>query len=341
MIQRINSLAHPEPAHRRLFALMGEQVWVESNHPAVMQAAQEAFGRFPPAAQPGGPPLLIRLFIEAPPGGGSPGFERERPQLSQPRYHSEGHLFSIHLGAHNLAVADARQGFAFGYLTPEVAGVLPFLRVTFLEALALAMLGPARGYVAIHAAGVVKNGAALLLHAPAGTGKSTLAYACARRGFQILAEDAVHLSTSAQPPRLYGLPWQLRLLPDAGRFFPELAGLRPNLQINGEWKLEIDLEARFPGAAITCAAPAHLVLLERSPDGSPTRLEPLPRAEARACFSLLWPWNSGWSAAMEAAGAGLLERPVYRLRMNGSPDQAAEALAPLLEAGVEAPLASP
>jgi len=187
--------------------------------------------------------------------------------------------------------------------------------------MALAMLGRARGYMAIHAAGVVRDARAIVLQGRAGAGKSTLAMACARRGFGVLAEDAVFVRVAGERLELWGLPWVQRLLPDAGDHFPELAGLDARLQRNGEIKIEVDLDAAYPGRAVACASPGPIVMIERD-SGGPTRLE----ADDDAVLDILWPWDGGWSAAHERGARLLGEQGAFRLHMNGTPDEAVDLL---------------
>ena len=108
-----------------------------------------------------------------------------------------------------------------------------------------------------------------MIQAEAGTGKSTLAYAATRRGLGVLAEDVVFVrpDPSGGPPGLWGSPWRLHLLPDAPALFPELAGLDSRRQMNGEWKLEIDVVARFPGAPTPHAPVGPQVLARTRPSG--------------------------------------------------------------------------
>ena len=130
------------------------------------------------------------------------------------------------------------------------------------------MLTGGRGYVPIHASCVVREGRGIILQAPAGTGKSTLALACATRGWGLLAEDVVF----ARPVdgaggdaelEVWGVPWTQRLLADAPRFFPELAATSARLQANGEHKLEVDLDLHAPGRATPRALAGPVALLAR------------------------------------------------------------------------------
>jgi hypothetical protein len=222
-------------------------------------------------------------------------------------------------------VADLERGEAFGFIAPEVAHDAPLFRTTFLEGLSLILLTTARQFIPLHAAAVVKGGVSLILHGRAGTGKSTLAYACVRRGYQLLSEDGLLVKAPPEPMRLWGIPWWIHLLPDATRFFPELANERPKLQINGEWKFEIELESRFLHATTNGAAPGQVLFLERCASGV-TRFEPLPLTKASDAFEIVWPWGLDWTASREEGVQRLLERRAYRFLMSGPPDEAVDAL---------------
>ncbi|MEZ4646066.1 MAG: hypothetical protein R3E31_25660 [Chloroflexota bacterium] len=120
-------------------------------------------------------------------------------------------------------------------LDPVLAQDVSFVRHTFIESMPQILLG-GRGYVAVHAACVVKNGVSLMLCAPAGTGKSTLAFTCLRHGYQILAEDVVQVQATP-PMQLWGLPWKFHLLPDAVRFSRSWRSAKRTCKptANGSW----------------------------------------------------------------------------------------------------------
>lgn len=316
-IRRALQLPRLEPTLERRFGLMAEPLLFRTNEPLLLEAADRAFGRF--AVPATGEPLQVRLLVDA--DGPPASFD---PRLLRPRV--QAHLHTITLDTRNHAVVDLERGIAVGTVTPEVARDADFVRYGFIEAMGLSMLARARGYVAIHASGVVHGGRAAVLQGPAGAGKSTLAMACARLGFGVLAEDVVFARRAAGTVELWGTPWIQRLLPDAIDHFDELRGVVPRLQANGEYKIEVDLEILRPGTAQP-SAPAGAAILLRRGSGGPTRIESLSQAEAAAAFEVLWPWGDGWSEGHEATVRALLATGAGRLHMNGTPEAAAEALA--------------
>ncbi|MCI0583227.1 MAG: hypothetical protein L0227_10120 [Chloroflexi bacterium] len=336
-VRRIQQLHVPPTPLVRRFGLFAEGLEVRTNDARILDAAELAFGRFDDPAS--GVPLILRLVVSDPGGaaGGGPP-----PDARDLRHDTAGHLLTIGLGTVGRAVVDAERGFATGSVTAGVAGQPGLLRYAFVEAMALAMLTGGRGYVPIHASCVVRDGIGVILQAPAGTGKSTLALACARRGWGLLAEDVVFARPIQGEGRdgadgrleLWGMPWTQRLLPDAPRFFPELAAAPARLQASGEHKLEVDLDAHAPGAATPRALAGPIALLVRD-SGGPTRAEWLGPGSA-AEVEVLWPWEAGWTAAHERTASSLLDGGLLRVHLNSTPDEAVEALEAALEGALAA-----
>jgi hypothetical protein len=316
-IRRDPQLPRLEPTIERTYGLMAERLRFRTNDARLLAAADRAFGRFTvPAA---GDPLEVRLLVDS--NGPRATFDR---RLLRPRV--QAHLHTITLDDRNHAVVDLERGVAIGTVTPELADDQDFVRYGFIEAMGLSMLARARGYVGIHASAVVHRGRGVVLQGTAGAGKSTLAMACARLGFEVLAEDVVFARRAGGAVELWGMPWIQRLLPDAIDLFAELRGVVPRLQRNGEHKIEVDLDTLRPGTARPSAPAGPAILLARG-TGGPTRIEALTAAEVAAAFEVLWPWGDGWSEGHEATVRALLATDAARLHMNGTPEAAAEALA--------------
>jgi hypothetical protein len=110
-------------------------------------------------------------------------------------------------------------------------------RRRFLETLVLSIVRRFDRHP-VHASAVARGDAALLFIGPSGTGKSTLAYAAARAGLDVLSEDTVFVQRSPGL-RVWGRPGAIHLPADATRHFPELSGLAPVLLPTGKFKLVI------------------------------------------------------------------------------------------------------
>lgn len=300
---------------------MGFSLRLVTDSEAILAAARASFrgfGEQPPCPDPD---LDFRLF-QHPAGDGEPCepvLWFDRPHVRQAS--AEG----------SELVADCATGRAWGRFSAATLAHPAFFRWHYLD-LALFFMLEQRGFVGVHGAAVARDGRALLLRAPCGQGKTVLTYAAARRGFQALAEDVVWLGPGDR--RWWGAPWAFRLLPDARGLFPELGGLRPTVQINGEEKIEVDLEELRPGSTVVSASPGPVVMLHRAP-GEASRLEPVAPEEVPGEWLAGCASRESEIAGYDAAVAPLLGRGVHRLRFGDDIDRAVELLAGL--AGGAAP----
>ena len=199
------------------FQPMGLRLRVVSDRPELIAVAEETFRGFgpPPAAAD---PDLTFLLEEG------PGAELE-----------------------------VGESLVRGRFSPALWQDPAYLRLHYLE-MALYLLLPGRGFLGVHGSACVRHGRAVLLRAPGGGGKTTLAYAAARGRFQALAEDVVWIAPDGN--LWWGMPWRFRLRPDVVRLFPELAGR----SCNGP-KLEVEVANAVPSAL-----PGPVVLLRGGPD---------------------------------------------------------------------------
>jgi hypothetical protein len=183
-------------------------------------------------------------------------------------------------GEASFAIADMKSRWAGGFVSAEMAEDSSFFRNTFLECL-FYVLATHHAYTPVHCAGVALKGRGIFICGPSGAGKTSLAYACARAGMQIVSDDVVHARLNPESDALivWGRPWHLRLLPNAGELFPELEGRPAHLRSDYEWYLEIDIAAEFPGQTITSCSPAALVFLERN-QRNQIQMEPISSQDA-------------------------------------------------------------
>jgi hypothetical protein len=117
----------------------------------------------------------------------------------------------------------------------------------------------ARGHEVLHASAVRFASGVAAICAVSGTGKSTVAYALARRGPPLWADDAVCFEATAQGVRAVPLAFSARLRPASADHFGAPGGG------------DVVMPAPAPLAAV--------VLLARAADGEP-RVERLAAAEA-------------------------------------------------------------
>jgi hypothetical protein len=174
-------------------------------------------------------------------------------------------------------------------------------------------------FTPLHAACVERNGNAVLLCGESGAGKSCLAYACARRGWTLIADDAVHLA-----------PWPdclvaggsrvIRLREVARALFPELEGRPMGVAPNGKPALEIAMETNgFRTARF--ATPSQVVFLAR---GSGAARSSPYSADAALGYFLQYMWHRDIAVHARRLRR-FLARGAHELRFD-HPDDGVDAL---------------
>jgi len=308
-----------ELAWRATFPLLGVPVEIRTNNARVYAAAKAAFDewhKLPANLVRAQPPAKVDVVVHELEGAQPPG--DARPFV----YRSHGSRFLGSDGVNHLS-AELDRGEAVAFITPAMVKRGAELRQNVLHLLAL-LLVTQHDRVPLHAAAVVLDGHAFVLAGPSTAGKSTLCYACARDGFQVLAEDAVYV---AREPtlRLWGMPRQIHLLPDAVRFFPELASVRPETQPTGKFKMTIET-ARFGHERPILHAERATVCVVGRHDGPQTLIEPLAAGEAvRVLSADREPGFDLYDGAPEVAER-LTASGAFRLIVGSDPCAAPQAL---------------
>ncbi len=278
-----------------MFYPLGFPLVVSSNSEAAIRAARSEWNEWTQIFDE--PPVVLHFEISA----------GDAPASRVTEFHAHGHLFTFIADAKNLGVCDTQTRSGTAWLTGAVAADVPYFGYHFLEAMALELI-VSLYMTPFHAACVARDGRGVLLCGDSGAGKSSLSYACARRGWSFLSDDASYLLRRRAEERLiFGHPHRVRLRPDAPRFFPELASYTPELRGNG--KIGLDLRTRaLPGIATArSAAVDRIVILHRTASGS-ARLTTVDKRAARAiCEPIFYWWDSQLSAEQQAGFDTLLE----------------------------------
>ncbi|HLY16615.1 MAG TPA: hypothetical protein VKR61_05295 [Bryobacteraceae bacterium] len=177
----------------------------------VLDAAHESWGMYRPRFER--PP--IRFHVITSEGSGS--------LPPSPVLRGQRHLLMWVSDQENFAICDRLQRFGYACVTRATVADTVFFRWHFLEA-TISTLLEMNYFTAQHAACVALDGAGVLLYGESGVGKSTLSYACARRGWTYISDDA---STVVDDDELtvVGEPHRFRLRAEALELFPELRGL--------------------------------------------------------------------------------------------------------------------
>jgi hypothetical protein len=184
--------------------------------------------------------------------------------VDAPVFRGSNHLISIVAGPADSACCDLNTGFSFCWVSGDTAARRDYFRYFFLEALTYLALSSER-ITGVHAACVARNGMGVLLCGATEAGKSSLAYACGRRGWTYICDDSANLLMDAEQPAVVGDCYSLRLRPDAPSLFPELAPLLPVEQPTGKLKLELRTAAIADFQATQWTEVDHIVFLGRDP----------------------------------------------------------------------------
>jgi hypothetical protein len=228
---------------RSAFSPLGVPLVVETNAPMLAERAQEVFGHWNCTDVDAGPEgIRLRLLLHDVP-------ESLPDRIPSPLMRAQEGYFLLSLGQ-SLGFADREAGLAVAYITPALMAQPDLVNSCFVECLGLYLVCGCRR-VPLHAAGVQWVGRGVLITGQDGAGKSTLAYACLRAGFRLLAEDIVFApEPQLRPdPTVWGEARHLHLLADAIRLFPELRDAPFVQRMNGEVKLCVqvrDLDCRAP-----------------------------------------------------------------------------------------------
>lgn len=249
----------------RTLPVLGVPVRYRTHSRDVLEAVDEAFGdwdglRHEAPERIGAEGIEVRLVVHDTSEGAA------RPVPIRYRVPDPSRLLISTPGS--VALADASTEDATAYVSEEFVADREHFRYGLLESLTL-FLVTVRGRTPVHAAAVVRDGAALLLVARSGAGKSSLTYAAARAGFEVLTDDVVFVQTR---PRLtiWGMPRYLHLpVEAAARHFPELAGRKPRVRANATEKIAIRLADELDAATDRpFVDAAGIVLLGRRPGGT-------------------------------------------------------------------------
>jgi len=189
--------------------------------------------------------------------------------LPPPTCRGQRNLVMFVAGPDDFAVCDLTSGFASCWLLESTVENAAYLRYHFLDAMALLLL-EAWHLTPIHAGCVAFQEHGLLLCGDSGAGKSSLSFACARRGWTFVSDDASFLVREGKSNIVVGNPHHLHFRESATELFTDLKSHRLAPRINGEIAIELTT-ADVPG--IRTATQSHidwLIFLNRRSSGAPS-----------------------------------------------------------------------
>ena len=227
---------------------LGYPVEIVSGEAAVLDAASELWASWPRLFD--APPVRVEVNVHSGPA-----------PLSRPRFTAPAGWMRFCSDDLNFAEFDETSRLGVLSIARDALDS-PLFRHHFLEALALTALD-AVFFTPLHAACVSRASRGTLLCGDSGAGKSSLAYACARRGWTLVSDDAVHLAPGISRIGVGGSN-TIRLRPPARELFPDLAAVCAATAPNGKPALEIDaLEHGF--SASRFATIGQCIFLRRRP----------------------------------------------------------------------------
>lgn len=312
------------PLHATFYPL-GFAVELTTNSPEVVAAARESWGHL--RKEFNEPPIQLRIGVVGV-GGGT------RPPV--PDYRSWLNLLIIVADADNYAVCDMRRGVGFSWLTQAAIGDRSYLRYYFLEGAVMSMLD--KLYLTrLHAACVRLRDRGVLLCGDSGAGKSSLAYACGRRGWTFVSDDAVSLVRSRKDLTVIGNPYRLRFRESAGELFPEVRNQRPETPATGKPSIELNT-ATIPGFTTALTSSVDYVVFLNRQGSHPPGLVPFPKQRALSWLKEVITFGDPEVRQAQAASlCDLLAAEILELRYSDL-GSAIELLEALISDGI-APLA--
>jgi hypothetical protein len=254
---------------KSLFHPLGFPVEIATNCMEVLAAANQNWKLFHEGFVV--PPVQLRIAVSK---------EHTNRCPPPPTCRGQRNLVMFVASAHDFAVCDLSTGFASCWLAESTVGSGAYVRYHFLDAMALLLI-EALYLTPIHAACVSREGRGLLLCGESGAGKSSLSYACARRGWTFISDDASFLVRGGKGNVIVGNPYHLHFRESATELFAELKSHDLTARINGEIAIEL-ATANLPQMSTALQSPVDfLIFLNRLPSGPPS-LRPFPKERASA-----------------------------------------------------------
>jgi hypothetical protein len=284
--------------HRAEFYPYGFAASVVSNSAMVLEAARESWAGLPKRFA--APPLDLRCVV-------THGAAADCPP--PPVVRTQRNLIVFVADRENYWCCDLATGLGSAWVTERVAANTRYLRYHVLEAMVYCLLESLH-VVALHAACVALDGRGVLLAGDSGAGKSSLAYACARRGWTYTTDDASSLVRRGRTRTVLGDPRLFRFRANAGALFPEFQGMEESPHAHGKPTIEVRTDS-LPAirTAVESRVDAIVFLNRRDGRDGLAELIPVPEDDAMKRLS-----GSPWPVDLPTEG----ERTAVLKRLAGA-----------------------
>lgn len=243
----------------KTFHPLGLTMEIATNAPEVLEASEESWGMFQKRFEV--PPLQLRLGVLD---------VKSKPRFQPPVCTGYGSVITNIVDEHNFVSINHDTGSSYGWATKAVVADRSYFRYCFVENSFWLMAVPIY-LTPIHAACLNYNGSGVLLCGDSGSGKSSLAYACARSGWAFVTDDGSHLVRGGIGNTVIGNPYQIRLRPPAKELFPELKALPIGRRLTGKLSIEVATATR-PDIVKSFESPVDFIVFLRRRKG-PAQLQ--------------------------------------------------------------------
>jgi shikimate kinase len=188
------------------------------------------------------------------------------------------HLLHIISNSANFAVCDMDKGFASFWLAPATARNREFFRYYYLMNALYVMVWHTH-LTSVHAAGIARNGRGVLLCGDSGAGKTCLSFACARRGWDFITDEAVSLVRRSPERTVVGGTRHMHFRESALDLLPELRGRLARVLATGKLSVEVNTN-EFPEIRRIAQTRVDAVVFLNRDSGGPARLAPIAVEDA-------------------------------------------------------------
>lgn len=304
--------------HRVQFPVLGIPVRFATNDRAVMEQIEAVFGHWrdlDSAAVSRSAGLDIRIFVQE----GDEGPDDEPPLT----YRAPDPMRWIVHTPGSFGLADLERMSGVAYVTRTLVADTARFRVCIVQFLTLIIL-TIEDRTPVHAAMIGRGDSALLLAGNAGTGKSTLAYASSKAGWDVMSDDAAYIQL--EPRRVWGSGTAVLLLEDVVSRFPELSSMPATMFPTGKRKMMVSANDRSPRRWVSRAG---VCVLQRT--GGPVRVTRISADEVQSILTFD-PAGAGvrFGPRLAESAAWVSEGGGWRLSLSSDPSEAIPALEEIL-----------